>query len=132
MAKQPKEYLTARVSQGLTDEFRASIPEGFQFGAALETIVRIFIALPQRNRMEALTGQFTAKDAAAALVLWETLPAEYRERVVAGDAPNLRALIEEIVDEKIAVGRAAGRELVERPRHKRAAGGSSARGDDSR
>ena len=80
--KVPKEYLTGRVTKGLTDEFRASIPPGFSFGRALETALRIWMTLPDDYRLQALAGRVEA-----------SLPA------------LVTVLIDERIDEGIAMGK---------------------------
>jgi hypothetical protein len=127
--RKTKEYLTGRVTQGLTDRFREAIPAGFGFGSALEVVIREFINLPEELRIKLLTGQIHAEDTVEALSLWESLPEEYRTKWANGEAPDLRRLIEQIVDEKIAAGRATGKHLVAPPKRKPGAAGSRSRND---
>ncbi len=86
----PKEYLTARVRQGLTDRFRQSIPEGFQFGRAVEVALEIFMDLPYEYQWAALSGKKTPS---------------FREAVIA------------LIDERIAQGHHQGKQL--KPPHTR-------------
>lgn len=89
--KASKEYLTARVSEGFTDRFRASIPKGFAFGHALEK----------------------------ALELWMSLPEDYRLQILAGRVgSSLIDVVEEVVDRKIQEGIAAGKLLTQSQRQK--------------
>jgi hypothetical protein len=127
--RKAKEYLTGRVTQGVTDRFREAIPTGFGFGSALEVVLQAFIDLPEELRIKLLTGQIQAQDTVKALALWESLPEEYRTKWASGEAPDLIHLIEQIVDEKIAAGREAGKHFAAPPKRKPGAAGSRSRSD---
>ncbi len=94
----PKEYLTARVRQGLTDRFRQSIPEGFQFGRAVEVALEIFMDLPYQYQWAALAGKKEAS---------------FREAVIA------------LIDERIAQGQHQGKQLKPPRTRKPSAKGSA-------
>jgi hypothetical protein len=90
-AKLPKEYMTGRVSAGLADRLRASVPKGFQFGYVLET----------------------------AIEHWLSLPADYRLKVLLGETgPTLIDLVNELIDQRIAQGLVMGKTLRPRPGRK--------------
>ncbi len=88
--RKPKEYLTARVTQGMTDRFRATIPEGFQFGRAVEVALETFMDLPYEYQFAALAGK---------------------------KAPSFRDAVMALIDERIAQGQSTGKQI--RPPHTR-------------
>ncbi len=96
--KKPKEYLTARVTQGLTDRFRAAIPEGFQFGRAVEVALEIFMDLPTDYQWAALSGK---------------------------KQPSFREAVIALIDERIAQGQSQGKHLRPPHTHKPSAKGSA-------
>jgi hypothetical protein len=84
-----KEYITGRVTKGVGARFRASIPEGFNFGRAMEVALELWISLPESIRLKALIGKIE---------------------------PSLPDLIGAMIDEKIEEGVRTGKLLSPPPK----------------
>ena len=101
--KQAKEYLTARVRKGLTQELRDMTPEGFQFGKVVEVAIEQWMELPEPIRIQTLIG---------------------------GERVSLPELVERVVESKLQAGAAAGKHLEEHRRQKPGPKGSGGPGNE--
>ncbi len=91
-AKELKATLSGQVAEGLPERFKRTVPKGYKIGHCLEAAANVWIDLPEPIRLALLTGQLKHP---------------------------LVEMIQQIVDDRIAAGEAAGRALVARQRRKR-------------
>ena len=85
------ETLSGQVPAGLPEEFKATVPAGFKIGHCLAAAAKLWIDLPDQTRLQLLTGQIEN---------------------------SLVQIVQQIVEERIAAGEAAGRALSERHKHR--------------
>jgi len=89
--KTPTETLSGQVSEGISAQFKATVPRGFKIGHCLEAAAKLWIDLPEDIRLALLTGKVE---------------------------DSLVEIVRRIVEDRISAGEAAGRALSERQKRK--------------